>query len=172
MFEKLLKRVRLKWMEVRVGIRRELMGAEKPLEYLQFCTQAILSTPEFTLTPISRGVMVYAPQPAKLFTEILAEIVEGLNNDQMVRSVHRLGPFNMKNPLQFLHTDQGCLGQGREHILYHVAAIQAITDYILKGEQETLNNNRYNLRALKAIVPDLQQYVDSVLLLYQSPENR
>lgn len=171
MFANLLKKARIKWFLLQITLRKEMIGKDKPVEYLGYCAEAILAKPHFSITPLSRGAVIYTPQPAKVFTEMLADILKSLDEDIPAKMVHQLGPFRFRPYLEFLQTDAGCLDDGHHHVLYHLAAINAIVTYINQGAKDELNNNRYNLRALNAIVPDLQEYVDSVIRLYKSPVN-
>ncbi len=166
MFEKLKKSIRLKWMQLKVAAGRELYKKD-PLQRLLFCTEMILNNPDFELNPTIRHQVIYAPQRAKLFTELMSEITDAIENDKKASTVFKLGPFREQTPIVFLSTETGCIDKGNDHVLFHIAAIRAIVIYIKTGQQENLTYSRYNLRVLEPVVPDFQLYVDSIFELYK-----
>lgn len=167
MFQKLIKRIRLKWMKVQVNVRRDVLIHKNPAEFLQYCTALILRNPEFELHPTTRDVWIYAPQNAKDLTEIFSKITTAITLDQPVKDVVNLGPFKEMHPLTFLMTDNGCIDDGKQHCLFHVSAIDQIADYLNKGIQEEKTYSRYNYRILTSLVQDLQLYIDHIFKLYR-----
>lgn len=167
MFTKLKKSIRLKWLQLQVTAAKELWQNKDPVQRLIFCAQKILANPDFELIPTMRQHVIFAPKTAKEFTEILAEVSESLDKNEKVSALFKLGPFRDQYPIQFLATPSGCIDRGNDHVLFHIAAIQRIANYINAGDQESIPYNRYNMRVLRPIVADFQLYVDSVLELYK-----
>lgn len=167
MFQKLIKRIQLRWMKLQINVRRDVLIHKKPAEFLQYCADLILRNPEFKLHPTTRGVWIYAPQNAKEFTEILSKITTAIAFDKPVKDVVSLGPFKEMHPLSFLTTETGCIDDGKKHCLFHVAAIEQIAKYINRGIQEDKNYSRYNHRILSPLVQDLQLYIDQIFKLYR-----
>lgn len=167
MFQKLIKRIQLRWMKLQINVRRDVLIHKKPAEFLQYCTALILRNPEFELRPTTRNVWIYSPQNAKEFTEILSKITSAIAFDKPVKDVVNLGPFKEMHPLSFLTTDIGCIDDGKQHCLFHVSAIREIANYLNRGIEEDKNYSRYNHRILSPLVQDLQLYIDQIFKLYR-----
>lgn len=175
MFNNLLRRweafkrdLRHTWLRARVHVRRKVIGSEQPLELLRYCCQVVIDTPDFRLVPTMRNQLIFAPQPAEVFTEILSTVQEALANDKNAKAVFELGPFRDMTPFGFLTSrEHQVLDSGVNHVVYHAVVIQLIAAYLQTELQEGDQFKRHNTRILSPMVEDFQRYLDSVIRLYE-----